>query len=224
MKKILIITVLLVAVSLLAGCGLNLPPSPSSQTDNPATNTVPDVTAGWQTFTDTEQRITFKYPEELPTTYLRGNEWPPKIAVASGSLSCSTTSPSSSSPAFEQVITKTIKGNAYCVKYLAGGAAGSIYTDYTYSTVKAGKIIAASFTIQAPQCVNYDDPQQTACQAEENTFDLDGLVDQIIGTVQALSAGNAKPVVCTMEAKLCPDGSAVGRTGPNCEFAPCPGQ
>ncbi|MDP3880664.1 MAG: hypothetical protein Q8Q32_00575, partial [bacterium] len=29
---------------------------------------------------------------------------------------------------------------------------------------------------------------------------------------------------CTMEAKLCPDGSAVGRTGPNCEFAQCPGQ
>ncbi len=32
-----------------------------------------------------------------------------------------------------------------------------------------------------------------------------------------------KPVACTEEAKLCPDGSAVGRTGPNCEFAPCPG-
>jgi len=29
-------------------------------------------------------------------------------------------------------------------------------------------------------------------------------------------------VACTMEAKMCPDGSAVGRTGPNCEFAPCP--
>lgn len=28
---------------------------------------------------------------------------------------------------------------------------------------------------------------------------------------------------CTMEAKLCPDGSAVGRVGPSCEFAPCPG-
>ncbi|MDO8495877.1 MAG: hypothetical protein Q7S43_00270 [bacterium] len=27
---------------------------------------------------------------------------------------------------------------------------------------------------------------------------------------------------CTEEAKLCPDGSAVGRTGPNCEFAACP--
>ncbi len=33
-----------------------------------------------------------------------------------------------------------------------------------------------------------------------------------------------KPVVqvCTQEAKLCPDGSYVGRTGPNCEFAACP--
>lgn len=29
-------------------------------------------------------------------------------------------------------------------------------------------------------------------------------------------------VACTMEAKLCPDGSYVGRTGPNCEFTACP--
>lgn len=31
-----------------------------------------------------------------------------------------------------------------------------------------------------------------------------------------------KQPACTMEAKICPDGSAVGRTGPNCEFAACP--
>jgi hypothetical protein len=30
-------------------------------------------------------------------------------------------------------------------------------------------------------------------------------------------------IPCTTEALICPDGSAVGRTGPNCEFAPCPG-
>jgi len=29
-------------------------------------------------------------------------------------------------------------------------------------------------------------------------------------------------VACTMEALICPDGSAVGRSGPNCEFAACP--
>lgn len=36
------------------------------------------------------------------------------------------------------------------------------------------------------------------------------------------SPGSQGPMACTAEAMLCPDGSAVGRTGPNCEFAPCP--
>lgn len=31
-----------------------------------------------------------------------------------------------------------------------------------------------------------------------------------------------KLTVCTKEAKICPDGSTVGRVGPKCEFAPCP--
>lgn len=35
--------------------------------------------------------------------------------------------------------------------------------------------------------------------------------------------GGPKEQACTMEAKLCPDGSSVGRQGPNCEFSPCPG-
>ena len=31
-----------------------------------------------------------------------------------------------------------------------------------------------------------------------------------------------EPVACTAEAKLCPDGSAVGRVAPDCEFEACP--
>lgn len=34
--------------------------------------------------------------------------------------------------------------------------------------------------------------------------------------------GSSNPVACTQEAKECPDGSYVGRTGKNCEFAKCP--
>ncbi len=33
--------------------------------------------------------------------------------------------------------------------------------------------------------------------------------------------GLKQPIACTMDAKQCPDGSYVGRTGPNCEFI-CP--
>lgn len=34
----------------------------------------------------------------------------------------------------------------------------------------------------------------------------------------------SEPVACTMDAKQCPDGSYVGRIGPDCRFAPCPGE
>lgn len=42
-------------------------------------------------------------------------------------------------------------------------------------------------------------------------------------SIWQLSSNAAEPVFCTQEAKLCPDGSYVGRTGPNCEFTLCPG-
>jgi len=42
------------------------------------------------------------------------------------------------------------------------------------------------------------------------------------GTYYFLAKKTQKPIGCTLEAKVCPDGSAVGRIGPNCEFATCP--
>lgn len=45
----------------------------------------------------------------------------------------------------------------------------------------------------------------------------------LLGGVYILGKNNAsKEVACTMEAKVCPDGSSVGRTGPKCEFTKCP--
>ncbi len=49
--------------------------------------------------------------------------------------------------------------------------------------------------------------------------------DNINGTYTSSNCDNAcvaPPTPCTAEAKLCSDGTSVGRTGPNCEFAPCP--
>jgi len=34
--------------------------------------------------------------------------------------------------------------------------------------------------------------------------------------------GEEEGIACTMEARLCPDGSYVGRSGPKCEFTACP--
>ncbi len=41
---------------------------------------------------------------------------------------------------------------------------------------------------------------------------------KVIGNI----LGNQTEKACTQEAKICPDGTAVGRSGPNCEFGPCP--
>jgi len=44
----------------------------------------------------------------------------------------------------------------------------------------------------------------------------------IAGGIWAWQSQKEKPVACTQDTKLCPDGSYVSRTGPNCEFAACP--
>jgi hypothetical protein len=53
-----------------------------------------------------------------------------------------------------------------------------------------------------------------------------GLTEEPIvlpGTGGKKDEGKAdKGVMCTQEVKMCSDGSYVGRTGPNCAFAPCP--
>lgn len=69
---------------------------------------------------------------------------------------------------------------------------------------------------------------------EETTYSFMGapdsfveppVVDSIIGTPDEPSMSpdpEANTVMCTMDAKMCPDGSYVGRIGPRCEFAACP--
>ncbi len=52
------------------------------------------------------------------------------------------------------------------------------------------------------------------CQTPQGKLFVEGMA--------TFSPTNNNGVACTMEAKLCPGGSYVGRTGPNCEFASCP--
>ncbi|HEY4522467.1 MAG TPA: hypothetical protein VJH91_02425 [Candidatus Paceibacterota bacterium] len=60
-----------------------------------------------------------------------------------------------------------------------------------------------------------------------NTTTLTGIVVVLVvllGGWYWWSGANVGGQQCTQEAKMCPDGSSVGRTGPNCEFALCPGE
>jgi len=62
------------------------------------------------------------------------------------------------------------------------------------------------------------------CRGKDKTFveDISGL-PPLIDTDTPTIGDDGSGVVCTADAKICPDGTGVGRVGPNCEFAPCPG-
>ncbi len=51
--------------------------------------------------------------------------------------------------------------------------------------------------------------------------DRRGIIDAPLEVPTPIKKGTESRV-CTQEVKICPDGSAVGKVGPNCEFAPCP--
>lgn len=72
------------------------------------------------------------------------------------------------------------------------------YTTPLVIAIMAFAVVAFLFLIDT--VVNPDGTRQSTNQ----------LVNQI-----------TNPTACTQEAKICPDGSAVGRSGPNCEFAEC---
>jgi len=51
--------------------------------------------------------------------------------------------------------------------------------------------------------------------------------DEACGTVPLSvenEIGDEGLTACTMEAKICPDGTTVGRIAPNCEFETCPSE
>lgn len=91
-------------------------------------------------------------------------------------------------------------------------------TQVEHSALKMGVVVGSMLFAAAAGAVGYYMGLQKGQQSG-------GVVSP-----QPTSIATASPstfpggVACTMEAKICPDGSSVGRTGPHCEFAPCPGE
>ena len=69
----------------------------------------------------------------------------------------------------------------YCVTRSSEGAAGSTYRAYEYAFQFGTSTYRIAFTLRFPQCTNYDEPQQSACKAEQSSYDIDGLVDRMRG-------------------------------------------
>jgi hypothetical protein len=71
----------------------------------------------------------------------------------------------------------------YCLEANSEGAAGSVYTDYSYYTLFDGNLVLIQFTVQYPQCVNYDGNEQEECATERENFNLDDIVDEVRSSI-----------------------------------------
>lgn len=185
MKKTLIIAsssiLVIVALALIAAvCRFNFTNNDIVQPNDEMVNSNEPT---WQTFVDTTQKITWQFPVSLlGANYISLAEWPPKISVSKAVLSCPETIVIDS-PA-NTISKRLVDNRSYCVETSGEGAAGSVYTSYTYSTQRDDNLVVAKFTLRYPQCYNYDDPEKTACENEHETFDLDSLIDRIINSMQ----------------------------------------
>ncbi|HOZ36523.1 MAG TPA: hypothetical protein PLR18_01700 [bacterium] len=137
----------------------------------------------WVAITN-DQGITFQYPKELLAKYVSVTEWPPVIKIETGTFSCKTT-PQEVSSMSDITSQRMVDNRTYCVNVKNEGAAGSVYSSYTYTTAKNGKLVKVGFTLQYPNCNNYDEDQRKACASEREAFDMDSTVDRIVQSIVA---------------------------------------
>ena len=134
---------------------------------------------------------------DLNTEYIGSQDWkvkivneeekyPPKFKITEGQIDCKKTS--SESGLLSRTVKRRIDGRIYCIESASEGAAGTIYTQYAYSTIKNGSLITVSCVIRYPQCINYSEPHRTECANERETFDLDKIIGYIVKNLSVKKA------------------------------------
>ncbi len=135
----------------------------------------------------------FNFPDNLESEYISMQDWevnffdseekyPSKYRIAKGQVHCKESSAQHSLPV--KMFKRTINGRRYCIETLSEGAAGSIYKEYIYATVKNGNLITINFTVRYQQCGNYAEPKRSECKSDLKEFDPDDIVDRFVKDVE----------------------------------------
>lgn len=104
--------------------------------------------------------------------------------VEHNQIQCDETPLESSLPLRKQK--REINGKLYCIVAFSEGAAGSIHTQYSYSTVAGDKIYVINFLARYSNCGNYPEEELAKCHQEREQLNLDKLVDQEIERLKNL--------------------------------------
>lgn len=135
----------------------------------------------WKMYEDSELNIRFSYPESLETNYISTVDWPPQVQITSEPFTC--TSAGNVIDRAGKTEEKVINATQYCVSEISEGAAGSIYHQYAYGFELGESTVYLTASLRFVQCANYDEPEQSDCKNEQETFEIDTLMDRIVQTL-----------------------------------------
>jgi hypothetical protein len=120
--------------------------------------------------------------QNLDTDYVSPIDWPPLVRALEGEIYSCTPAGNEIDRAgrTERVV---MGGEEYCVTTVSEGAAGSIYKQYAYIKDVRGVPVAATFSFRFVQCLNYDEPNQSVCFAEQESFDISPLMHDFFSRI-----------------------------------------
>ncbi|GEM_PF-3333106 len=219
-------------------------PTPAPTLTQPSPTIVSDPTTNWQTYSDNQLGISFKYPEtwkvsgdlvlavgpDLPRVYIEPFTGNTETKIEKKFLSANSA----------KITKKTLaitpyKATEYFIQY-DKSAQGFGPTERVVIIIESENQKAMLDSYGTADSTFYQiyytfkflpaSPSQGGDQSPSPTCRprpacLDATPRCLIPETPDMCPPIRK-TVCTQDAKLCPDGSYVGRTGPNCEFASCP--
>lgn len=115
--------------------------------------------------------------EELNTKYIHIHEWPSATKIEKKNFICEETAITSSLS--ETTTQKLINNRMYCVNVINEGAAGSVYSSYTYTTFEDGNLFKINFILRYSSCGNYSEKENQDCINEREIFNVDLIVDDL---------------------------------------------
>jgi hypothetical protein len=108
------------------------------------------------------------------TKYIKTVDWPPQANLDNHSYSCSAAGQENSRAG--KTTEREIAGQKYCITEETGAAAGSTYIQYAYARKEAAKALILNFSLQFPQCANYEEPNKSECERERAGFSPDMVI------------------------------------------------
>lgn len=151
------------------------PVATSTDNGNEGDNPTSEQTS---TAIDEKSGISFSYPNNLGYEYVSASDWPPRFISSYAPIDCELDEQTQAMSGLTDR-TETINGASYCIWERNEGAAGSTYTNYQVSYKQADQYVTMSFTLRYPQCGNYPEEERVACEAEQDNFPLNELIDEI---------------------------------------------